>query len=168
MQILPYSPVHRTGIIDCFRSNIPKSFTRAEESDFLDFVESGKGTYFVGLAEGTDHSERRSPTDQVIACAGIAFRGDVGDLCWGLVHADWQGRGLGAQLLAHRLRVMLERPIKTIRLETSQHTETFFARYGFRVAERVANGYAPGLDTVEMTAPVSELRIALARLDAID
>lgn len=152
MQISPYSLEHRAGVIACFRSNIPAAFRESEERGFLEFVESDAGPYLVAI-DG----------EQVIGCAGYAFRGMVGDLCWGMVHRDHQGRGVGARLLLHRVEAMSGTATR-IRLETTPETETFFARYGFSVAERVVDGYGEGFDKVEMTLASNDFRTAIARM----
>lgn len=40
------------------------------------------------------------------------------------------------------------------KIETSQHTEGLYARFGFLVVERVKDGFGPGLDQVKMVAQV--------------
>ena len=76
---------------------------------------------------------------------GIAY------LAWGLVHAGWHRRGLGAELLRWRLARIREVPHAwCVLLDTSQHTAPFFARFGFEPVRVLADGYQAGLDKVFM------------------
>ncbi|MBO6575617.1 MAG: GNAT family N-acetyltransferase [Rhodothermales bacterium] len=146
IEILPYSAEHRGGVIACFRSNVPKYFSSNELPDFLKHVEADKGPYLVMLDRG-----------EVLACGGFALRGDTADLCWGMVRADYQGKGFGDALMLYRLLAIIQSPARAVRLETSQHTENFFRRYGFSVAEREKDGFEPGLDRVEMRAELDSV-----------
>lgn len=45
-----------------------------------------------------------------------------------------------------------------IELDTSQHTQAFYARFGFTVERVVVNGYGPGLDRWDMALDLDRAR----------
>jgi predicted GNAT family N-acyltransferase len=67
------------------------------------------------------------------------------------VRGDLHGRGLGNQLTTYRLDQLRARPaVREIRIETSQLTESYYARHGFVAVQRRSDGFAPGLDEIRM------------------
>jgi ribosomal protein S18 acetylase RimI-like enzyme len=68
-----------------------------------------------------------------------------------MVRKEWHGRGAGRALTELRIeRIREEGTVQTIALGTSQHTSAFYERMGFRTTSVEADGYAPGLDRVDM------------------
>ncbi|MFK3756689.1 GNAT family N-acetyltransferase [Lysobacter enzymogenes] len=133
-----------------FDSNTPRFFAASERQDFIDFIDDLPGPYFV--LEDAD--------GRALGCGGYATaRNDAskGVLCWGMVHGDLHREGLGSILLAQRLaRIAADPSSRFVSIETSQHSCGFFARRGFVETRRTIDGFAAGMDLVEMT-------LALAR-----
>ena len=75
---------------------------------------------FWGCREGT----------ALIGVVGLEIHGTVALLRSLAVAPDWQGRGLGAALLAHAERTARQRGITTLYLLTTT-AEAFFARHGY-------------------------------------
>ena len=68
-----------------------------------------------------------------------------------MVRDDSHGQGLGTRLTGYCLDRLRQRPeVRQVRLDTSQHTEVFYARHGFAVVGRTQGGFTPGLDEVKM------------------
>lgn len=140
-----------SDLADCvalFRSNVPSYFCDEELPEFEEFVSSAACPYFVIEID-----------DVVVGCGGYGLRddSDVADLCWGMVASDHHGRGLGEYLLYIRLREIINREhVQYVRLCTSQHTSGFFERYGFVVQSRKRDGFAEGLDDLEMRLELNE------------
>lgn len=126
-----------------FSSNVPEFFRQEERSGFESFLDALPGPYLVLLdGEGA-----------VVGCGGYALRERSGtaDLCWGMVHRERQGEGLGRALTVLRLEGALQDPrVTEVALETSQHTVGFYERLGFRATSVEPDAYAPGLDRVRM------------------
>ena len=142
-----YEPKDRGGCKAVFDSNVPLFFAESERQEFLDFIDETKNPYRVLESDG-----------QIIGCGGYGFRdrGDTADLCWGMIASDLQGRRLGEFLMTARLiEILSEHEIEAFRVATSQHTESFFEKYGFRAERRVQNGFAEGLDRIEMKLTVT-------------
>lgn len=139
----PYLPGDLGACLGVFDSNVPRFFTPEERKEFVSFLRALPGPYFV----------LRMEDREIVACGGHALRPEagVGDLCWGMVRRDLQGRGLGAALLRLRIGALRADPgVRRIELNTSQHTVGFYEGLGFLVVDVEADGYAPGLDRCEM------------------
>ena len=141
----PYRPTDAEACLDVFDSNVPRYFATLERPAFAAFLAEMPCAYLVGEA----------PDVGVVACGGwfpAPERGEgVAGLAWGMVRRDWHGRGVGRQLLEARLAGVRAMPgVHALEISTSQRTEAFYARAGFSVVERAADGHAPGIDRVEM------------------
>jgi len=84
----------------------------------------------------------------VVAAGGIAINEDqTVSLCWGMVRSDHLGTGLGRELTACRIEKAQEKfgdmPLIT---RTSQHTQGFYEKFGFRLIEHTPDGFGPGID----------------------
>lgn len=140
-----------------FDSNTPRHFAAIEKADFLAFVDALPGPYFV--LESLD--------DAALGCGGYAGQPkdpSVAALCWGMVRGDLHGRRLGERLLTARLaRIAADPVFETADIETTQHSRGFFARYGFVETAHTPDGFAPGMDRVDMTLRLDAYRSRQAR-----
>ncbi len=137
-----YQPSDREACLALFESNVPRFFHAGERQDFIEFLDAAECAYVV-VTEG----------DAVVGSGGFTLsdNGQVANLCWGMVRRDHHGQGLGALLLRARLQaIAANTPACYVRLATSQHTAGFYQRYGFVVQSIQPDGFAPGLDEVEM------------------
>ena len=142
MLVRHYGNADRADCLRAFDSNAPRCFLPEERIQFERFLDQLPGPYFVIV-----------DVDDVVACGGFATGrvASQADICWTIVHRDHQGHGVGHFLMTTCVAEILElEPLKSVRLETSQHTRAFFERWGFRAVEVVPNGLGPGLDRVEM------------------
>ncbi|WP_420595545.1 GNAT family N-acetyltransferase [Deinococcus sp.] len=144
----PYAPADRPVCLTLFDSNLPRYFAEHERTDFAAFlnkVEAESEPYFVIERDAS-----------VVACGGVGYEEfpTLAYLSWGMVRGELHGTGLGTQLTQFRLDwLRLHWPAAThTKIETSQHTEGFYARFGFEVVEREQDGFGPGLDKVLMVA----------------
>ena len=142
----PYMPANRPACLALFESNFPHFFSEADRADYHEFLndaDAGRETYFV-LQRGAE----------TLACGGVGQDAGETFLSWGMVRGDLRGTGLGTQLTQFRLDwLRLHWPAAThAKIDTSQHTESFYARFGFEVVEREQDGFGPGLDKVRMVA----------------
>jgi uncharacterized protein (TIGR02569 family) len=140
----PCEPRDLAICVALFDGNTPPFFAPAERADFEEFLRHPPGAYLVGEDE----------RGRVVACGGVTAdpRTGLGELTWGMVARNEQGKGIGRFLLQTRLCLLAERrKITRVRLDTSQHTRGFFEREGFVVQASTQDGYAPGLHRYEMT-----------------
>ena len=144
----PYTASDRDACVEVFRSNVPKFFRDHELEEFTDFIDAFECPYFVVLSD-----------DEIIGCGGFGIEADseTASLCWGMVQQEHHGKRIGAYLLFFRLHeIATSTDAKFVRLRTSQHTEGFFRRYGFSIESTEPDGFAPGLDDVEMRIELTD------------
>ncbi len=145
VQIQVYQAGYEEGVMALFRMLAPEFFHPEEEKDLRYYLRNELEDYYVVTGKaGTP-----------LAAGGITYEpGEVGEAClsWDLVHPDYQGNGLGTQLVRHRLQRIREKKNRSkIRVRTSQLARGFYGRMGFVVQERVSNFWAPGYDLVNIT-----------------
>lgn len=91
--IREYRPADESACLDLFDSNRPKYFAASERDLFAAYLRRRNRPYFVVEVLG-----------QVRGCGGFHVEDHgVSHLDWGMVHADWHRRGVGADLLEWRL-----------------------------------------------------------------
>ncbi|PNY81088.1 GNAT family N-acetyltransferase [Deinococcus koreensis] len=139
----PYRPADRAACLALFDSNVPEFFALHERASFETDLEQATEYFVVEDSEG------------VVACGGVWVGGDghadrPGGFVWGMVRRALHGHGYGSLLVQARLERLRELGVREVRLDTSPKTAPFYARFGFREVGRVADGYGPGLDRVDM------------------
>jgi len=138
-----YRASDKEACLKTFESNTPQTFLANEREIFSKYLDNHSDGYLVvETADGTP-----------IACGGhvIGLDGGAASLCWGMVHKDWHGKGLGKFLLTNRLSTLAQIPkMKLIRLDSSQHSVEFFMKWGFKTYRITQNHYGPGLHRHEM------------------
>lgn len=141
IKLRKYSDSDLEAVIAVFRSNIPKYFGPDEESGLRDFLRDYSVDYYVVEID-----------DEIVGSGGIALNDDLTvSLCWGMIRNDHLGTGLGQKLTEFRIAKAREKfeDLPTV-IETSQHTEGFYRKFGFVTVERTPNGFAPGIDICKM------------------
>jgi ribosomal-protein-alanine N-acetyltransferase len=143
MIISPYKPEDQPATLDLLRANIPQYFAPEEYEDFVTYLEQKQEDYFIGKAKG-----------KVVAAGGINYFPDTRSarISWDMIHPDYHGRGLGRQLLAHRLLRLQQHPaVDTVTVRTSQLAHGFYAKAGFKLIHQEVNFWAPGFHLYEMS-----------------
>lgn len=142
--IRAYDAPDRDGCLRVFDGNVPDFFVASERQDFASFLErKGPDRWYQVI-------ERRG---RIVACGGHVVESDgvTASLAWGMVDRALHRSGLGSKLTEARLRAARSFPgVTKVRLDTSQHTQAFYARFGFQVEAVHKDGYAPGLDRWDM------------------
>ncbi len=141
MNIRKYESSDIDSVISIFRSNIPKYFGPEEEPGLRDFLSGDVENYYVLELDG-----------KVVGAGGIELNeDDTVSLCWGMVHNDHLGTGLGKLLTEYRMeRSQEEFGDKPMVNSTSQHTEGFYKKLGFVTVEHKPDGFGPGIDICRM------------------
>jgi len=147
MDVRSYSPADRAACLAVFDSNTPRFFNPAERSGFEKFLDVMDCSYFVMEHGGA-----------ITGCGGYALAADTwrANLVWGMVRGDLHRLGFGRFLLLFRLREITKAGgVQLVTLGTSQHAARFFEKQGFKVSSIRKDGYAPGMDRIEMTMKLS-------------
>jgi N-acetylglutamate synthase-like GNAT family acetyltransferase len=147
MDVRPYSPSDKAACLAVFDSNTPRFFDPIERQDFETFLDAPYSSYFVMEHDGV-----------IVGCGGYSIEEDhsLASLVWGMVRGDLHKRGLGRFLVMFRLREITKaNGANLVRLATSQHAAPFFEKQGFKVVRTEKDGYASGMDRVEMRMKLS-------------
>ena len=131
--IREYQPTDKNAVIDLIRQNTPAYFAPKEEADEL---------YFVLLLN-----------KKVVGCGGINFTKDKasGKISWDIIHPQYQGKSLGAQLLKYRIEILKSIDgIQKITVRTSQLAYKFYEKQGFTLKEIQRDYWAKGFDMYSM------------------
>jgi predicted GNAT family N-acyltransferase len=143
MEIRAYRNEDLEAVVAIFRSNIPKYFTPAEEPGLYEFLDGYSDDYYVVEVGG-----------EVVGAGGVAWNDlekPTVSLCWGMVHREYLGTGIGKRLTEFRIKAAREKfGDLPLTIGTSQHTQGFYVKFGFRLTEYERDGYGPGIDTCKM------------------
>ncbi|MNE23221.1 Acetyltransferase (GNAT) family protein [compost metagenome] len=144
LNIRPYTVSDLDVCLRLFDGNVPQFFAPTEREDFVVFLKnlSLEDAFIVIESDGS-----------VVACGGYVLEdsGISAGLCWGMVERALHAKGFGRVLTDARLKSIREKSgVTRVRLDTSQHSHGFYARFGFRVENVVKDGYGPGLDRLDM------------------
>ena len=141
--IRDFEPSDLDGVIQVFRSNIPKYFGPDEEAGLRSYLAEFARDYFL-IEIG----------DEIVGSGGFALNSSVEQtvsLCWGMIRSDYLGTGLGRLLTDFRIERIRERfPKAPIVISTSQHTQGFYEKFGFVLTRHTPDGFGPGIDICEM------------------
>jgi ribosomal protein S18 acetylase RimI-like enzyme len=144
--IVPYDRSMRRNCLEIFDLNMPVYFAAKERVLLEEFLDTLPCQYLVMLMDGI-----------VAACGGYFVLPEerIAGLCWGMVRPELQRMGIGKRMLLTRLHIATARcRVDRVILDTSQKAEGFFAHFGFEKTASAPDGYAPGLDRVEMSLPM--------------
>jgi RimJ/RimL family protein N-acetyltransferase len=140
-----FRPEDFVACLAIFDSNVPKFFAAQERAEFIHHLQNMTVVDYpyIVLTRG----------GKIVACGGLTLdrASRQAGLAWGMVDRPLHGQGLGTELT--QIRLDFARGLSgfdRLILETSQHTQGFYEGFGFIVLEIVPDGFAAGLDRVEM------------------
>jgi len=136
--IRTYSANDREEVIALLQLNIPQYFDPSETKDFKEYLEQHLEDYFVVEDQGA-----------IIGAGGINYfpEQNKARISWDFIHPDYQGKGVGKQLLNYRIaRVKLNQKIKYIEVRTSQMAFKFYKKVGFELETIEKDFWAKGFN----------------------
>lgn len=140
--IRKYHKQDRDNLIQLIELNVPEYFDISEVNLFVKYLDEELEDYFV-----VEHDE------EIVACGGINYSSKKNQavISWDMVHPKHQGKGIGGQLLKHRLDfIRAQEKYPRIGVRTSQHTVGFYEKYGFETFEIEKDYWAKGFDLYDM------------------
>lgn len=140
--IRPYRPADQARVIETMRLNVPVFFAESEVHDLQQYLENEIETYFVAEVGGV-----------IVGAGGINtdYPNKTGKISWDFIDPAFQGKGVGRQLLQHRIRILqATEHIETISVRTSQAAYRFYEKNGFVLKNTAKDYWAEGLDLYEM------------------
>jgi N-acetylglutamate synthase-like GNAT family acetyltransferase len=154
VSIRPYLAKDRQACHAIFESNCPKYFDADEIvglENWLNGQDSGQITYQTSSA---DYFYVLEENLEIQACGGFYIVKDKPNvnMVWGMVNQNHHKKGYGSLLFQHRINQikMLYSEYKIV-LDTSQHTYSFFEKFGFKIHKITKDEYGPGLDRYDMS-----------------
>jgi GNAT superfamily N-acetyltransferase len=142
VKIRDYMPEDKSIVLDLLKLNIPEYFAESEIIDLDEYLDHKIEQYFVAETDG-----------RIIGAGGINFdfSKKAGIISWDFIDPKFQGKGIGRQLLKHRIDLLLSmKNIKKITVRTSQLTYIFYEKNGFVLKKIVKDYWAIGFDMYEM------------------
>lgn len=133
IKLLRYKQQYKHQLLKVLDSNLGKYFDASERQEFLHDLDALEDTanYFVSIVG-----------NEVVACGGYLVSSNVASLSWGMVHRDFHTQGIGSKLTNYRLvQILDDKVIQIVKIDTSQHTEGFYAKRGYEVTNTVINGH---------------------------
>ena len=139
--IEPYNDIYRNSLLKIFRQHVPAFFAAHEEKDLILFLDNHAQHFYVCKED-----------EKVIGCGGHNFDSeDTGVLSWYMTDADYMGKGVGGLLVQYNLdRLREHRHIKRIRVRTSQLTDKFYEKFGFKLIFTKDDYWGKGLHLYQM------------------
>lgn len=144
--IRPYTPSDKPELINLLHLNIPKYFDEAEAEGLVYYLDHQIEEYFVVEEDGS-----------TIGCGGINYEDDskTAVISWDIIHPQYQGKGLGRKLTEFRIQhIKSISTIQQIIVRTSQHTDKFYEKMGFKLIEIKKDYWAKGFDLYYMQLKV--------------
>ena len=141
--IRSYSSSDKPALLNLIRLNTPAYFAPEEATDFDTYLDNEIEDYFVVVQEGT-----------IIGCGGINYEPNVNAavISWDIIHPDYQGKGIGKELLHFRINKIKEKnEYAQIIVRTAQFTFDFYKKAGFQLTETKKDYWAKGIDLYFMT-----------------
>lgn len=141
IHIRAYKSSDKEHLIKLIRLNIPAYFEVSEEEDFINYLERELEDYFVVEDENTN---------QIIGCGGINYISTKTSvsarISWDMIHPNFQGKGIGNQLLCHRIEHIRNKNIVSVSVRTSQLAYKFYQKIGFTLEKVEKDFWAEGFD----------------------
>ncbi|HLV46346.1 MAG TPA: GNAT family N-acetyltransferase [Flavobacterium sp.] len=142
VKIRTYKPSDKSKLMAILRMNVPKYFAETEIDDFDNYLDNETEQYFV-----------IEFNDEIVGSGGINFEysNKTGKLSWDIINPHFQGKGLGTNLLKHRVDLLKAiSEIEKIVVRTSQVAFRFYEKNGFVLQETQKDYWAKGFDLYKM------------------
>lgn len=141
----PYTEADKSACLNVFKTNVGVYFSEEEVMDFNEFlIHQAEKCHYLVFCKGSE-------PEKLLACGGCGYIEDKVFLRWGMVKQSEHKTGVGTRLLLERLKLIKAQfgEVATY-IETSQHVQGFYEKFGFVAISCVKDGFAPNIDKVKM------------------
>src|SRR5690606_26260449 len=142
IRIRKYHISDKPELMEILQMNIPQYFAETEIKDFDHYLDSAIEQYFV-----------IEINDKIVGSGGINFEktSKTGKLSWDIINPNFQGKGLGTDLLKHRIALLHSMPdVEKITVRASQFAFQFYEKNGFVLEKTQKDFWAKGFDMYKM------------------
>lgn len=148
IEIRTYENFDRQACLDAFESNVPQYFTQSEIADFTYFLDHFQIKGSAGIKAEKTYFYVLELDGKVIGAGGFGDKENDNHitLAWGFVHQQYHKKGHGLLLLQFRLaeiKRIYQNP--TVYLDTTQHSYSFFEKFGFTTTKITPDFYEQGM-----------------------
>ncbi len=145
--IRAYTSTDKPALLELIRLNTPTYFAKEETTDFSNYLDNELEGYFVVVQDGI-----------TVGCGGINYEpnNSAAVISWDIIHPDYQGKGIGKELLQFRITKIKEmNKYSQIIVRTAQFTFDFYKKAGFKLIETKKDYWAKGIDLFYMTMKIT-------------
>ena len=142
MNIRPYTPKDKDAVLKLLDENSPAYFDASERPELVRYLDEELEDYFVVEAQ-----------EGIIGAGGINYEPEkrTAIISWDLISPNCQGQGVGSELTQYRIGfIKAKSGIDTILVRTSQHTDQFYQKMGFKLMFIKKDYWAKGYDLYQM------------------
>ena len=140
--IRAYTPDDKETVLKIFNQNVPEYFAPSELDDLIHYLEHELEDYFVYEEDGA-----------LLGAGGVNYFPEEQKvhISWDFVAAEAKGKGVGSQLVQHRINHVKANPnIHKIVVRTSQLAYKFYEKCGFILKGTQKDYWAKGFDLYYM------------------
>ncbi len=137
-QIRAYKESDVQNLLELIQLNTPEFFDQSEWQEYLDYLKEHLEEYYVVEID-----------KKIVGCGGINYfwNDGVARISWDAIHPQYQGRGIGLDLLQYRInKIKQQKSIHKIVVRTTQLVYQFYEKGGFTLRETQKDFWAPGFD----------------------
>lgn len=142
LKIRDYNKGDKATLVEIMKLNVPQFFAEVEVNDYEEYLDTETEIYLVAEMDG-----------EVVGAGGLNFvdQNKTAMISWDFIKPEWQGKGVGSQLLKHRIDILKSKEtIDLIVVRTSQFVYEFYEKNGFVLREIHRDYWAPGYDLYKM------------------
>ena len=129
----------REACLSIFDANCPTYFAPNERSEYASFLDAAPDGYEV-----CEMNER------LVGACGLIRRDSGVSLNWIMIDPEAQGYGIGAAMMERVVSLARASGLAEVNIAASHKSAAFFERFGAVVTARIADGWGPGMDRVDM------------------
>lgn len=138
MEIIPYKTEYKAQVIALLEMNTPKYFSAEEANDLIHYLDHEIEAYYVVKED-----------NKIIGAGGINYflDEDLARIAWDFIDPNYQGKGIGRQLLQHRINaIKTANKVSKVIVRTSQLVYPFYEKSGFTLKEVKKDFWYVGYD----------------------
>ncbi|MGM0580709.1 MAG: GNAT family N-acetyltransferase [Bacteroidota bacterium] len=142
MKIRPYIASDKAAVLQLFDLNTPQYFDKTERAGLIHYLDNETEDYFVVEEQG-----------EIVGAGGINYepQAKTAAISWDIIKPNQHGKGIGRKLTQYRIQhINTKDEIELIVVRTSQHTNKFYEKMGFKLLKVEKDYWAEGFDLYEM------------------